>query len=111
MSIIDKIDEILNEQLNSKDFDTLSAVFNDGDEFGIDAAISILRDKIKDEMETIVAIAPKYAMGNIDTVKARNLNPLMKALDMLEKDSLNKAKFKKAGRLFDEFIKKTRSLI
>jgi len=70
-----------------------------------------LRDKIKAEMETIVAIAPKYAMGNIDTVKARNLNPLMKSLDMLERDPLNKAKFKKADRLFNEFIKKTRSLI
>jgi len=111
MSVIDRIDEILNEQLSGNNFDTLASVFADGDEFGVDAAISILRDKIEDEMKTIVAIAPKYAMGPIDIAKKRFMNPLMKALKVLEGDPLNKGKFKKAERLFDEFVKRTRSLI
>ena len=111
MKVIGKINRLLSEQLSSKDFDILVGVFNDGDEFGVDAAISILRDKIKDEMETIVAIAPKYAMGDIDIVKARFLSPLEKALNVLEGDPLNKAKFKKASRLFDNFVKRTRKLI
>jgi len=111
MSIINKIDEILNEQLSGNHFDTLASVFGDGDEFGIDAAISILRDRIKDEMETLVAIASKQEMGNVNIARKKYMNPLMKALDMLEGDPLNKGKFKKAEKLFDVFVKSIKSLI
>jgi intergrase/recombinase len=111
MSIINRIEMILNEQLKVTAFNTLAGVFGDKDEFGVDAAISILRDKIKEEMETIVAIASKSAMGNVNDVRKRFMNPLMKALDTLEGDPLNKGKYKKAEKLFDSFVKKIRGLI
>ncbi len=111
MSVIDKIDRLLYEQLSGNHFDTLASVFADGDEFGVDAAISILRDRVKEEMETLVAIASKQEMGNVNIARKKYMNPLMKALGMLEGDPLNKGKFKKAEKLFDAFVKSIKSLI
>jgi len=111
MSVINKIDRLLYEQLSGNHFDTLASVFADGDEFGVDAAISILKDRIKDEMETIVAISDPSVKGEINIAHKRFMNPLMKALDILEGDPLNKGKFKKAEKLFDNFVKRIKSLI
>jgi hypothetical protein len=111
MNVIDKINRLLYEQISGNDFDTLAGIFGQGDEFGVDAAISILRDNIKDEMETIVAIVPKSEMKNVNTVRKKYMNPLMKSLDALEGDPLNKGKFKKAEKLFDAFVKGVKAFI
>ncbi len=111
MSVINKIDKLLYEQLSSKDFNLLAGVFGQGDEFGVDAAISILKDKVKAEMETIVRISDPSVRGEINIAHKRFMNPLMKALNVLEGDPLNKAKFKKAEKLWDDFVKRIKSLI
>lgn len=101
----------LSEQLKSGDFDLVAGFISQEDEFGVDAAISRIRDKVKEEMDLIMKIVPTSELKKVKMIFKKFFGPFDKAMTALEGDPLNKAKYKKAEKAFENLVKGTKDLV
>jgi len=101
----------LSEQLSVRDFELVDGFINQNDEFGVDAAISQVRDKVDDEMELIMKIATPDQIKNIRSTFKRLYPPFDKAMTALEGDPLNDAKYNKALKAFEMLVKGFKKLV
>lgn len=101
----------ITEQLSVRDFELVDGFINQDDEFGVDAAISTVRDKVEDEMELIIKIATPDQMKNIKNTFKRFYPPFDKAMTALEGDPLNDMKYKKALKAFENLVKAYKKLV
>lgn len=103
--------KMLSEQLSKKDFELIGGFVNQKDELGVDAAISTVRDKVKDEMELIMNIANTNDLKNVRMAFKKFYVPFDKAMTALEEDPLDNSKYMKASKAFENLIKGFKKLV
>jgi len=101
----------ISEQLNIKDFNNISLSFDQKDDFGVEAAASLLKDKAKEEMNLLSKITPTANLKNVENIYNKFYIPFNKAIEDLEENPLNKNKYNKAAKAFEILIKKIKNIL
>ena len=101
----------VNEQLDIKSFQSIDKLIKQKDEFGIDAVISQIQDRVEDEMELIMKLATPDQMKDVKMAFNKFYKPFDKAMKILEGDPLNDSNYKKALKTYEDLIKAYKKLV